>query len=650
MTQTTDRASASADKRDARAAAAAPDASGAFTHRQIMTILVGLLLGMFLAALDQTVVSTAIRTIADDLQGYDLQAWATTAFLITSTIATPLYGKLSDMYGRRPFFLFAISVFVVGSFLCGISTSMYELAAFRALQGIGAGGLMSLALTIIADIVPPRQRAKYQGYFMAVFGTSSVLGPVIGGFLAGQDSILGLDGWRWIFWVNVPLGALALGVVFKNLHLPHRSNKHKIDWPGALGLIVFLVPLLIVAEQGRTWGWTDPKSLIAYVVGALGFVWFFLAERSYGDDALLPIRMFKNRTFTISALSSIVLGAGMFGGILLLPQYLQIVHGSSPTVAGLQMIPLVGGIMLGSISAGQIIARTGKYRLFPMVGVVLMVIALVSLSFIVDADTSVWSLVPFMVLLGLGLGWNFQPIILAVQNAVSPREIGVATSSVTFFRQMGGTLGTAAFLSVLFSALGDKVPAAYAAASGTQAFQAAAAANPDQAAQLQGAGTNLADTSIFQRIDATLAAPFKDGFSSSIDLVFLIAAGVVALGFFVLVFLPQLELRTTSGMQGQQEGAGEAATRSANAAGAAAPTSAAATAAPSQDGAPAVDTPASSTSTTDTGRHAVVTDQPVGRHEDVAAPEHGKHEGDDDTPTGLASIPADHLPSGRPKD
>ncbi len=649
MTQTTDRASAAADKRGSRAAAAAPDASGAFTHRQIMTILIGLLLGMFLAALDQTVVSTAIRTIADDLQGYDLQAWATTAFLITSTISTPLYGKLSDMYGRRPFFLFAISVFVLGSFLCGISQSMYELAAFRALQGIGAGGLMSLALTIIADIVPPRQRAKYQGYFMAVFGTSSVLGPVIGGFLAGQDSILGLAGWRWIFWVNVPLGAIALAVVFKNLHLPHRSNRHRIDWPGALGLVVFLVPLLIVAEQGRTWGWTDPKALIAYVVGALGFVWFFAAERSYGDDALLPIRMFKNRTFTISALSSIVLGAGMFGGILLLPQYLQIVHGSSPTVAGLQMIPLVGGIMLGSITAGQTISRTGKYRLFPMVGVVLMVISLLSLSSIVDSDTSVWSLVPFMVMLGLGLGFNFQPIILAVQNAVSPREIGVATSSVTFFRQMGGTIGTAAFLSVLFSALGNKVPAAYAAAQGTPDFQAAAAANPDQAAQLQGVGSNLADTSIFQRIDSVLAAPFKDGFSSSIDLVFLIAAGVVALGFFVLVFLPQLELRTTSGVQGQQDGEGAvgaaAATRTANAVGAAAPTSSAATGARSQAGAPTADDPQA-----DTGRHGRVDDQPLDRHEDSTGPEHGKHEGADDEPTGLASVPADHLPSGHPED
>ncbi|MPQ98637.1 DHA2 family efflux MFS transporter permease subunit [Modestobacter sp. I12A-02628] len=632
MTQTTDRAGAA----EARAAAAVPDETGQFSHRQIMTILVGLLLGMFLAALDQTVVSTAIRTIADDLQGYDLQAWATTAFLITSTISTPLYGKLSDMYGRRPFFLFAISVFVLGSLLCGISTSMYELAGWRALQGIGAGGLMSLALTIIADIVPPRQRAKYQGYFMAVFGTSSVLGPVIGGFLAGQDQILGLDGWRWIFWVNVPLGALALFVVARNLHLPHRRNDHKIDWPGALGLIVFLVPLLIVAEQGRTWGWTDPKSLVCYVVGAVGFAWFFLAERSYGDDALLPIRMFRNRTFTVSALSSIVLGAGMFGGILLLPQYLQIVHGSSPTVAGLQMIPLVGGIMLGSITAGQTISRTGKYKYFPLVGVALMVISLVSLSQIIDADTSVWALAPLMVMLGVGLGFNFQPIILAVQNAVRPTEIGVATSSVTFFRQMGGTLGTAAFLSVLFSALSDKVPAAYAAAQGTPAFQQALAANPDQARELQNAtagGGDLSDTSLFQRIDAVLAAPFKDSFSSSIDLVMLIAAGVVALGFIVLVFLPQLALRTTSGIQGQVAPDGE----SAEAAGAAAPTS--------------VVTPTAGAATADAGpdrdlpragRHEATDEHPTGRHEAVS----------EDQPTGLQSLPADHLPqgAGRPRD
>jgi EmrB/QacA subfamily drug resistance transporter len=573
MTETTDRATGS----DRRAAAAAPDASGAFTHRQIMTILVGLLLGMFLAALDQTVVSTAIRTIADDLEGYDLQAWATTAFLITSTIATPLYGKLSDIYGRRGFYLFAIAVFVVGSMLCGLATSMYELAVFRAIQGIGAGGLMSLALAIIADIVPPRERSKYQGYFMAVFGTSSVLGPVVGGFLSGQSSILGITGWRWIFYVNVPLGVLALVVVFKVLHLPHARRDHRIDWPGALALVTFLVPLLIIAEQGRTWGWGSTRALVCYAIGAVGFVLFVLAERAYKDEALLPLRMFKNRTFAVSSLSSIVLGAGMFGGILLLPQYLQIVHGSSPTEAGLQMIPLVLGIMSGSIIAGQTISRTGKYKLFPLIGVVFIVAALVSLSLIVGADTSVWALVPFMVLMGLGLGFNFQPVILAVQNAVSPREIGVATSSVTFFRQMGGTLGTAVFLSVLFSALPGRISDAYDTAQGDPAFQQAAAAHPDQLQQLDGAGSDLGDTSFVQSIDQALAAPFKTGFADTLDLVFLIAAVVVALGFFVLIFLPQLALRTESGIQAAQAGTGETAgspaAASAAAAGAAAPTS-----------------------------------------------------------------------------
>ncbi|GHE11212.1 MDR family MFS transporter [Klenkia taihuensis] len=647
MTQTTDRGPAAAGT---RAAAAAPGADGTFTHRQIITILVGLLLGMFLAALDQTVVSTAIRTIADDLQGYDLQAWATTAFLITSTIATPLYGKLSDIYGRRPFFLFAIAVFVVGSALCGISTSMYELAAWRAVQGIGAGGLMSLALAIIADIVPPRERSKYQGYFMAVFGTSSVLGPVIGGALAGQDSILGLAGWRWIFWVNVPLGILALAVVFKNLHLPHQRQSRRIDYPGAITLVAFLVPLLIVAEQGRTWGWGSTSAIVCYAIGAVGFVAFVLAERAYRDDALLPLRMFANRTFSVSAISSVVVGMGMFGGLLLLPQYLQIVHGSSATEAGLQMIPLVLGIMTGAMSSGIVIGRTGKYKKFPLIGLVLMIGALTSLSFIVGADTNYWVMVPFMVAMGVGLGFNFQPIILAVQNAVSPREIGVATSSVTFFRQMGGTLGTAIFLSVLFSSLPTNIGDAYADAQSSAAFQQAAQANPDQLQQLQGAGADLSDTSFVQRLDPTLALPFKDGFSTSIDFVFLLAAAALVIGLVVLFWLPQVALRNQSGVQARAAGAGaptadapteQPATVAANAAGAAAPTSVAATD-------PATD-PATDRATTDTGRHGVVTDQPAGKHEDTGA-DHGRHEGDDGRPTGLDSIPADHLPAGRPQD
>jgi EmrB/QacA subfamily drug resistance transporter len=549
MTQTT-RASA-ADRRDARAAAAAPDASGVFTHRQIVTILAGLMLGMFLAALDQTVVSTAIRTIADDLHGYDLQAWATTAFLITSTISTPLYGKLSDLYGRRPFYLFAIGIFVVGSLACSFADSMYQLAAFRAIQGIGAGGLMSLALAIIGDIVPPRERSRYQGMFMAVFGTSSVLGPVIGGFFAGQASLLGLTGWRWIFLINVPLGIAAFLVVMRVLHLPHTRREHRIDWPGALALMVSLVPLLIVAEQGRTWGWGSGKSVLCYAIGAVGLIVFILAERAYKDDALLPLRLFRNRSFAVGSVSSIVLGAGMFGGILLLPQYLQIVHGSSPTVAGLQMIPLVAGIMTGAMGSGIAISKTGKYKIYPLVGVMFIVGALVSMSFILDAHTSVWSLVPFMVLLGVGLGFNFQPVILAVQNAVRPHEMGVATSSVTFFRQMGGTIGVAAFLSILFTRLPTDIAAA---------AKAAISANPSvapQFASLNGANATSDTAAFLAHQPAAVVSAFKVGFSNSIDLVFLVAAAVVAIGFFVLIFLPQVALRNESGIQAQQSGADE---------------------------------------------------------------------------------------------
>ncbi|HYO35373.1 MAG TPA: MDR family MFS transporter [Geodermatophilus sp.] len=574
MSQTTARPDGG--RSGARAAASAPDSSGAFTHRQILTIVAGLMVAMFLAALDQTVVSTAIRTIADDLQGYDLQVWATTAFLITSTISTPLYGKLSDIYGRRPFYLFAIAAFVVGSVLCGMADSMYQLAAFRAVQGIGAGGLMSLALAIIGDIVPPRERSRYQGYFMAVFGASSVLGPVIGGFFAGQSSLLGITGWRWIFYVNVPLGLLAFAAVFRVLHLPHERREHRIDWPGALALVTFVVPLLLIAEQGRIWGWTSPRALLCYAVGAAGLVAFLLAERAYGNEALLPLRLFRNRSFTVATTGSVVIGAAMFGGLLLLPQYLQIVHGSSATVAGLQMIPLVLGIMIGAMGSGIAISRTGKYRPFPLAGTVLMAGALVSLSFVVGADTSIWALVPFMVLLGVGLGFNFQPAVLAVQNAVPPSQLGVATSSVTFFRQMGATIGTAAFLSVLFTRLPGSIQ---------ESVTTAAASDPRVAQALQSgqlpAGGDLSDTSFIQDLPSFLALPFKTGFAESIDLVFLIAACAAAIGFLVFLFLPQLALSDKSGIQARQAEsqtagdpeADDAAGQAAQAAGAAAPTS-----------------------------------------------------------------------------
>ncbi|NUS12695.1 MAG: MFS transporter [Streptomyces sp.] len=516
-----------------------------YTHRQIMIILSGLLLAMFLAALDQTVVSTAIYKIGESLNGLTAQAWVTTSFLITSTIATPLYGKLSDQYGRKPFFLFAISVFVAGSALCMASTSMYMLAAFRAFQGIGAGGLFSLAFAIIGDIIPPRERAKYQGYFMAVFGTSSVLGPVIGGALAGQDSLLGIDGWRWIFLVNVPIGIAAFFVVAKVLHIKQDKRPHKVDSFGAAALIVALVPLLIVAEQGREWGWGSATSLTCYVIGAVGIVLFLLAERRAGDEALLPLRLFRNGVFALGSAQSAIIGIGMFGGITLIPLYLQLVKGNSPTKAGLLTLPLVLGIMVLSTVSGVITSRTGRYKIFPIIGCVLLVGGMLML-WQLDADSSLLYADVAMFLVGSGLGLNFQTIVLAMQNAVPPQDIGVATSSTTFFRQMGGTLGVAVFLSIVYSVVPGKISSAFASARGTADFKQAAAAHPDQLKQLTGGGGsgNLNDTSFLNHIDPVLGHPFKVGFTDAMNVAFLVGAGVLVVALLLSTMLKEVPLRT----------------------------------------------------------------------------------------------------------
>jgi EmrB/QacA subfamily drug resistance transporter len=524
------------------------DSGGALNHKQIVTILTGLMLAMFLAALDQTIVSTAIRTISDDLHGFSLQVWATTAFLITSTISTPLYGKLSDMYGRKPFILFAISIFILGSMLCGLSQSMYELAAFRAIQGIGAGGLFSLSLAIIGDIVSPRERPKYQGYFLAVFATSSVLGPVLGGFFAGSANILGIPGWRWIFYINIPIAAAALIVVSKVLHAQQQRRTHRIDWPGAVALIVCLVPLLIVAEQGSSWGWGSGTALACYFIGAVGLVAFLFVERRYGDEALLPLRLFHGRTFSVAVSSSFLIGMAMFGGLLLLPLYLQVVKGASPTRAGLEILPLVLGMMIGSITAGQTITRTGRYKIFPIIGGALIIAAMVLFSRL-TADTSLPAVMLPMVLMGLGLGGSMQPMVTAAQNAASPREIGVATSSVTFFRSMGGTIGAAVFLSILFSRLPGKIQAAYATAANEPAFRAAAAAHPDQVKVLQqssGGSSSLQDTSFLNHLASALAHPFKVGFAGSMSLVFYIAIVIMVATLVVTLFLPELPLSRQS--------------------------------------------------------------------------------------------------------
>jgi EmrB/QacA subfamily drug resistance transporter len=528
------------------AARPAVPASGELTHRQILTILSGLMLGMFLAALDQTVVSTAIRVIGDDLNGLSMQAWVTTAFLITSTISTPLYGKLSDIYGRKPLFLFAITVFIVGSALCGLSTSMYMLAAFRAFQGIGAGGLFTLALAIIGDIIPPRERARYQGYFMAVFATSSVLGPLVGGFFAGTSSIFGISGWRYIFYINVPIGILALIVVSRVLHLEHQKRSHAIDWVGAVALIVGVVPILIVAEQGQSWGWGSAAAFACYLLGLAGIVWFIFVERRLGDDALLPLRLFRNGVFRIGSGQSFIIGIGMFGGLLSIPLYLQIVKGASPTRSGLLVLPLVAGIMVASMVAGQVTSRTGRYKIFPVIGSALLVIGFLLMASI-GANTPLWQTDLYMVVFGAGLGLNMQTIVLAMQNAVEPKDIGVATSSTTFFRQMGGTLGTAVFLSILFSTAGSKIEAAYRTAQSTPAFQAAVRANPAQAQLLQQGHGDLNDTSFLSKLEPVLAEPFKSGFSSAMSVVFLVGAGVLVVAFILALLLKEVPLRTVSG-------------------------------------------------------------------------------------------------------
>jgi EmrB/QacA subfamily drug resistance transporter len=429
------------------------------SHREILFVIFGLMAGMFLSALDQTVVGTAIRTIGDDLHGLSEQAWVTTAYLIVSTIATPIYGKLSDIFGRRPLFIFAIVVFVVGSFAASFSTSMIQLAAFRAIQGLGAGGLMSMPLAIMGDMLAPRERARYQGYFLAVFGISSLVGPLVGGLFAGADEILWIAGWRWVFLINVPIGVIALAMVLRFLHLPkHPRTSVRIDWWGAAAVIVALVPLLLVAEQGREWGWGSAGAIACYVIGGLGVLAFVIVETLMKDDALIPLKLFRSATFSMATVIGVFVGFGMFGAMLTLPLYLQLVLGATPTESGLQLLPMILGLMVSSIASGQIISRTGHYRQFPIIGTALLSGGFLYLTFI-KYDSSYWFIAGAMLLIGLGLGQLMQTLTIASQNSVGLQDMGVATSASTFFRQIGGTLGTAVLLSLLFTVFPSNIKA-----------------------------------------------------------------------------------------------------------------------------------------------------------------------------------------------
>jgi EmrB/QacA subfamily drug resistance transporter len=489
------------------------------THRQIMVVLSGLMLGMLLAALDQTIVSTALPTIVGELGGLNQLSWVVTAYLLTSTAATPLYGKISDLYGRRPVYIFAILVFVAGSMLAGLSQSMWQLVATRAMQGLGAGGLMALTFAIIGDIIPPRERGRYTGYFTGVWGLASVAGPLLGGFFTEQLS------WRWIFYINVPLGVLALVVVNAVLHVPFQRREHSIDYLGA-ALIVSGVSSLLLALVwgGERYPWGS-ATIVTLLVAATVLLITFVFWEGRATEPILPLRLFRNSIFSVTSAVGFVVGTAMFGAIVFIPIYLRVVDGVSPTKAGLLMLPLMIGIIVSSISSGKATTRTGRYKAFPIAGTGLLGLGIFLLSRL-DVDTPTWLFSIYFFVVGAGLGLVMQILVLAVQNAVDFRDMGVATSSSQFFRSMGGTIGTAIFGTILSNRLAhnlaERLPPGTAPAGGGNI-----AKSPERIALLPRA------------IRADVVASFVD----ALHTVFLVAVPVIAVAFVLSFFIKELPLR-----------------------------------------------------------------------------------------------------------
>lgn len=490
--------------------------------RQVRVVIGGLLLVLLLAALDSTIVATALPTIVGEFGGLSRLSWVVTAYLLAQTVVTPLYGKLGDIYGRKKVVQIAIAIFLTGSALCGLSRSMTQLIAFRALQGFGGGGLIVTTQAVVGDIVPARDRGRYQGIFGAVFGLASIAGPLIGGYFTTHIT------WRWIFYINLPLGFIAVFVIATTLPGAAKRVSHAIDYAGALLLATALSGIIIATDLGGiAYPWTSPGiiGLIAVVLVSFGV---FLHVEQRAKEPVLPLRLFENRTFVISAVVGLIVGFALFGSVTYLPLFLQIAKGASPTSSGLRMIPMMAGMLISSIVAGQLISRRGRYKVFPIFGTAIMTIGLFLLSRMTPA-TSLGTASVLMMILGLGMGLVMQVLILAAQNAVEYQDLGVATSGATLFRLIGGSVGTAA-LGAIFAArlhhhLETLLP-------------------PDVAAHAAGAGVNISPRTI-AGMPTAIREAYATGVTSSLGTVFLVATFVGLVGFLLIWLLPEKPLRET---------------------------------------------------------------------------------------------------------
>ncbi|WP_086832181.1 MFS transporter [Streptomyces sp. NRRL B-24572] len=503
--------------------AAAPVPGEGQSRRTVLVAIGALLLGMLLAALDQTIVSTALPTIVSELGGMEHLSWVVTAYMLASTAGTPLWGKLGDQYGRKRLIQGAIVLFLVGSALCGIAQNMPQLIAFRAIQGLGGGGLMVLSMAIVGDLVPPRERGRYQGLFGAVFGGTSVLGPLLGGLFTQHLS------WRWVFYINLPIGIVALFVIAAVLHLPVRSTRHTIDYLGTFLIASVATCLVLVASLGgTTWAWGSAQIIGLAVLGAVLLVWFLYVERRAAEP-VLPSGLFRIRTFSLVSVISFVVGFAMFGAMTFLPTFLQVVQGVTPTMSGVHMLPMVLGVLITSTASGQIVSRTGRWKVFPIVGTALTCLGLLLLHQLTETS-STWSMSVCFFVFGAGLGLVIQVLVLVVQNAVPYEDLGVATSGVTFFRSIGASFGVAAFGTIFTSRLTDTLGEVFANAG-------------RELPPGTGPGRVAADPRAIAELPPELRPQVLHAYATSITDVFLYAAPVVLVAFVFACLLKEDKLR-----------------------------------------------------------------------------------------------------------